>query len=299
MSEPVDSPPRRILFATDLSARCDRALDRSVALADAWRAELIVLHVVEQPLDVYGARWEQRLPSWRRPVDAVTLAREQIRQDMLPATVNFTTIIEQGEPADDILRTAQSNGCELIVTGLARDETLGRFTVGGTVERLLRRSNVVLLIVRARVREPYQRIMVATDFSDGSRQALRTALQLFPDQRLTVFHAYDTPFRSFTDDPGALQQAFGKMMAELCEDFLKSVDMPPERRAAIDRLVEPGSPRRLIHQYVRDRGVQLIVLGTRGHGALIELFVGSTTRGLLASLPCDALVVRGPTQTDA
>jgi nucleotide-binding universal stress UspA family protein len=294
MNEPIGSPPRRILFATDLSARCDRALDRSVALANAWRAELLVVHVLEQPEDLHDARLQQRLPSWRQPIDTATLVREQIRQDMLPATVNFGEVIEQGEPAHAILRTAQSYACELIVTGLARDETLGRFSVGGTVKRLLRRSDVPLLVVRGRARSHYQRIMVGTDFSDCSRHALQTALQLFPDQRLTVFHAYDAPHVRFAGNPGALQQAYGNMTAEVCDDFLQTSGIPVERRAAIDQLVEPGSPRRLIHQYARDRGVQLIVLGTHGRGALTELFIGSTTREILASLPCDALVVRGP-----
>lgn len=43
MTEPswINGPPRRIILATDLSARCDRALDRAAALASAWQAELI------------------------------------------------------------------------------------------------------------------------------------------------------------------------------------------------------------------------------------------------------------------
>jgi hypothetical protein len=43
MTEPswMNGPPRRIILATDLSARCDRALDRAAALASAWQAELM------------------------------------------------------------------------------------------------------------------------------------------------------------------------------------------------------------------------------------------------------------------
>src|SRR5215510_4223889 len=116
MNEPTGSTPRRILFATDLSARCDRALDRSVELADAWRAELFVVHVLEQPEDLYVSRLQERRPSWRRPIDTSALVREQIRQDMLPTPVKFTEVIEHGEPTDGILRTAQTHACELVVT---------------------------------------------------------------------------------------------------------------------------------------------------------------------------------------
>lgn len=300
MTEPTPNQPRRILLATDLSARCDRALDRAAALADAWRAELFVLHVLEAPAeDLYASNLERRLPSWRRPLDAAKLVEEQTRRDLLQATQKFHAIVETGEPADVILRTARTHACDLIVTGLARDETLGRFWVGGTVERLLRRSSVPLLVVRGRARSHYAHIVVGTDFSDCSRHALQTALQFFPDQPLTVFHAYDAPLVGFAGDPGTLQQAYGKMMEEVSKDFLKTVDIPAGRRSAIQTLMEPGSPRRLIHQYVRDRGVELVVLGTHGRSALVEMFVGSTTREILASLPCDVLVVNGPGVKDA
>ncbi|MCC7548936.1 MAG: universal stress protein [Burkholderiales bacterium] len=36
------------------------------------------------------------------------------------------------------------------------------------------------------------------------------------------------------------------------------------------------------------------MLGTRGRGSLAQLLVGSTAKEILSSLPCDALLVRGP-----
>jgi len=38
--------PERIVMATELSARCDRALTRAALLARAWQSELTVAHVV-------------------------------------------------------------------------------------------------------------------------------------------------------------------------------------------------------------------------------------------------------------
>lgn len=293
MNEPAKTP-RRILLATDLSARCDRALDRGAMLARAWNAELLVLHVLEELADLYSGRLEQGLPTWRRPLDSQQLAEEQIRRDMLPLNVNFQVLVEKGEPSEAIVRTAEVHGCELVITGLARDETLGRFRIGGTVERLLKRSSVPLLVVRGRARSHYERIVVGTDFSDSSRPALQTALRLFPGQPITVFHAYDVPLVQFADDATKLQLTYGKMAAEICAEFLSTVDMPEERRRTIRQLVEPGNPRRLIHQYVRDGNIDLVVLGTHGRNVLADLFIGSTTREILASLPCDALVVPAP-----
>lgn len=40
-------PPRTILLATDLSSRCDRAVQRGLQLAKLWNSRLIILNVIE------------------------------------------------------------------------------------------------------------------------------------------------------------------------------------------------------------------------------------------------------------
>jgi nucleotide-binding universal stress UspA family protein len=45
---------------------------------------------------------------------------------------------------------------------------------------------------------------------------------------------------------------------------------------------------------VRDREVDLVVLGTHGRSGLLEVFLGSVARRIMDALPCDPLIVRGP-----
>ena len=41
------SVPKRLLLATDLSVRCDRALDRAAQLAEVWQAEIVAVNVLD------------------------------------------------------------------------------------------------------------------------------------------------------------------------------------------------------------------------------------------------------------
>jgi hypothetical protein len=100
------------------------------------------LHALEPVEDFYALSQERRLPSWRRPADVTRIAEDQLRNDMMAVPANVTVMVEEGKPIDVILRAAKALGCDLIVTGIARDETLGRFGLGTTVDLLLRRSKV-------------------------------------------------------------------------------------------------------------------------------------------------------------
>jgi len=289
----MKGPPERILLATDLSARCDRALDRAASLAAEWRAKLVVLHVLEDPeagtFDVAGP-----LPSWRRPPDPLSVVRRQLLMDIGAVAKTATVVIREGDPAEAILRTAEAEGCDLIVTGIARDELLGRFMLGRTVDRLLRRARVPLLVVKARVRGSYRHIVVATDFSESSRHALEAAARFFPGHRLTLFHAYEAPLAGLTEDAASYRRAYREIAAQDCEAFLQGVDKPGKDWQHPHVLIEYGAPDQLLRDYIRDKGADLVVLGTHGRSALFEVLLGSVAKQILDELPCDALVVREP-----
>jgi nucleotide-binding universal stress UspA family protein len=286
----MQGPPRRILLATDLSPRCDRALDRAAALASAWNAELIALHVMpEDPVD-YDA---PQIPSWRRPPSAQMVAEARARTEIHAVLPSASVAIERGDPTDAILRVAAAEGCDLIVTGVARHEPLGRLSLGSTVERLVRRSHIPILVVRSRGQRPYRHVVAATDFSEAARHALEAVVRYFPSATVTLFHSYDVPMRGVAEHAPAHAQQFHDMASQWAAQFLDQADLtgwPGEPNV----LIEEGEPDRLLHDYAREKEVDLVAVGSRGHGALYQVVIGSVAHRLLATLPCDVLLIREP-----
>lgn len=278
--------PRRILLATDLSCRSDRALDRTVALAREWKARLIIIHVLE------AAGLVSHAPSWRRPLDPRRAAEQRVRADVGDASavdLDLDVIVERGEVATVVLDAAESQDCELIVTGVARDETLGRMLLGRTVETVVRRSKVPVLVVKSRPRGPYRRVMVASDFSESSRTALTTALTMFPDANVSLFHSYDVPYESFFPDKMVAREALEESARVEAEAFLAS--MPITSQKDIPIVCEYGSPVALLRDHFQDLSVDLVVAGTSGRGRVAELFLGSVAQSLLGSVPGDIMIV--------
>lgn len=276
----------RILLATDLSARSDRALDRAVRLARREGTELVVLHVIEP---TPGNRFYPRT----QPIpDLATLVRSELIHELGDCADKAQIRIEEGNPAETIANVARELAATLVVVGVARFERLGRFTLGTTVERLVRGLEAPLLIVTGRAHKPYKRVAVAVDYSSVSKQTLELALSLFPDQRITAFHAY-MPLATYGASNLELHEAQFREMAET--DFtkwLEDASLSAAARARIDVRLEHGEPAQLIREAARRGDFDLVIVGTRGRGRIFEFFIGSVAKRILAELPCDALFVR-------
>lgn len=280
--------PRNILFATDLSARCDRAMDRAVKLASLWSARLVVVHAIPEPQPFSDQ------PSWRRSSDlAIASCKRTLHQD-IGAHPGITTelIVERGEPAAMILAAAKKFDCALIITGMARDETFGRVQMGATVETLARQTEIPVLIVKSRPREPYQHIVIATDFSESSRTALETALALFPQAHFTLFHAFNVVYETYIQDKAAARDAEQRQAMEQCAAFIDSVPAAVAMKPQIKSVCEYGEPAALLRDLAQAHPTQLVVLGTAGRSALASMLVDSTALRLAADVPLDAMLVR-------
>ena len=285
----INGTPRKILLATDLSARSDRALDRAAALALQWQSELVVLHVLED-FDS-DARETARLPSWRRPPNPVNVAWKRLHLDVSAVANKAKVLISKGAPVEVIVQTVEVEACDLVVIGVARDELLGRFSLGRTVDGLLRRVKAPLLVVKERPRTDYHNIVVSTDFSDSSRHALEAAARFFPGMELTVFHAYNAPMSSRLPDPDMYRHNYRKYAVNDWDAFERTVDKPQTWQPPTV-LLEHGQPAPLLRNYTRDKEVDLVVLGTRGRGVISEIFVGSAAKAIMDEVPCDTLIVR-------
>lgn len=283
--------PSRLLLATDLSARCDRALARAAQLAREWRAELIALNVLDVSVS------PDQILNWaagKGDEDALCIVQQQITRDLADLGIQATIrLARSGDAATTIRDVAASTDSGLVVTGVACSEFFGRCLLGSTVERLARSLPLPLLVVRNRVRGAYRRIVVATDFSDSSRHALLAAARLFPGQELLLYHAQhqQSPLAGVSDDTSHAHILQSTVQGE-CADFLAARELPANLTVRV--VIEPGKLETALTKYVRSHEVDLVVMGTHGRSGVMSILLGSSAAELLDWLPCDALVVREP-----
>jgi nucleotide-binding universal stress UspA family protein len=280
--------PRHLLLATDLSARCDRARDRALSLARAWGAKLTVVSAQEA--------FEVPSDESRRPASAAKAAAAALRAARL-LKVDFADVADveidlrtpKGRPEDVVPDVAAEEGCDLIVTGIARNDPAGQFVLGSLVRTLARRAKVPVLVVRKRPRGDYERIVVASDLSDASAAPLGMALKLFPAGKLTLFHAFETPFRNWTGDKASYERSQRRTVVNEIGAFLRK-GVGEKAAGAIRIEAERGDPAALLAEHgIED--ADLVIVGTHGRTALMSVFLGSVATAILDQVPCDVLLV--------
>jgi nucleotide-binding universal stress UspA family protein len=265
-----------ILVATDLSARSDRAVDRAILLAQQWGVGVIVLHAL-QPGSKLAAKPE--------------LADQALRAALPDPQADVTVVPAFGQAPTVIAETAASAGCGLIVTGVARFNHVGDFLVGTAVEHVVRHATMPVLVVKQRPHTPYNSILVATDYSNCSRQALLVAAKMFPDAVLHLVHAYHVPYAGWLRSDEIKQEITDAAKREL-DAFLHDLAIPDTVRQRLRTHLSYGSSDDAILHAAETLGVNLLVLGTHGRSGFVAATVGSMAEAILRCAAHDTLMVR-------
>ncbi|MEN1928224.1 universal stress protein [Luteimonas sp. MJ250] len=286
--------PRAILLATDLDGRCDRALDRAVALAREWQAKLVVLTVVEPaPAPPPQRRDQAQSP---HASNAALRAAARLRRDVGPVAdeVQLELLIREGQVGSCVDSVAMETGCSLVVTGIAHDALFGRHLLGSTVTWLSRHGHLPLLVVRDRARAPYARMVVASDFSPSSARALDVARCFFPEAATSLFTAFELPYLGLRD--GDRARSVGDVheaTLQKARDFLAA-----QGHAGIPVAAAHGDAAARLAEHAMASDADLVVVASHGRSALFHLLIGSVAREILDASPCDTLLVPEPKARD-
>jgi nucleotide-binding universal stress UspA family protein len=298
----------RIVAGVDGSAHADRALRWAVQEAQAHGAELELMLAYSSRFPGLTSTARGLAPgsvTSRRSalVDANQAIAEQTldgvvtRHRGLLDQVKWTTtltpvlassaaqaLIEAGDEAD------------LVVVGSRGLGGFGTLLLGSTSYRTAGHAPCPVAVVpdvETPITAP-RRIVVGIDASRGARRALRWAVEeaVLRDVPLTVAHGYHLPTMMLlggVQSHGPLDQ----MRADARHDAehvvaraLEIVDIPPD--VQVDRIIMMGSAAGLLLDLAD--GDTLVVVGTRGHGAIGRMVLGSVSHQVLHHATCPVVV---------
>jgi nucleotide-binding universal stress UspA family protein len=145
----------RILVPTDFSDSARNALRYGVSFAEEYKAELLVLHVVETAAVGYAS---DLFPVPMTDVfrELETFARNELQglaADIRARGVAVQELIAQGKPSAEIIRLAAEKEVDMIVLGAHGKGVLDQAIFGSTTERVVRRAPCPVLTCRVKEHE--------------------------------------------------------------------------------------------------------------------------------------------------
>ncbi|HEY9227339.1 MAG TPA: universal stress protein, partial [Gemmatimonadaceae bacterium] len=293
---PVDTPAigiralksAPVVVATDARAQSDGALvaGRIFAGDRAGMRVLTVVNALPMVSPEAGLPYSADVDASRR-ADHKRAAIEQIHR-VLPDESGIGVEVYDGDPASRIVDIAHEANASLIVVGIGRHRVVDRVFGDETALRVARKADVPVLAVSGGASGAPRQVVVAVDFSETSLRAARLAIDLAaPEATIHLVHveprdaaAYEWPATGgeYHDDAG---YALSRI-----RDLLR----PPEGMS-VRRVLLYGDAGTELLAFATSVHADLIATGSRGHGRVAQMLIGSVATRILRGATCSVLTV--------
>jgi len=205
-----------------------------------------------------------------------------------------------GTSSLELTRAVIESHYDVVMLGSHRRHGLRRLVLGSTGKKMLRVCPSPVWVVSPQDDGAVRKILVATDFSETSEQAVKTAAEVASqfEAELHVLHS----------------------VPQLAEPLYRGIPLPPDERGNWQTQVIASSRRTLneslhklgltssietnhvhlaqgpanltIQAAIQELGIDLLVMGTAARQGLSGILIGNTAERLLPHLTCSVLALK-------
>jgi nucleotide-binding universal stress UspA family protein len=267
-------------------------VDYAIALAENYEAKLILLHMV---MPVVPSSFDLPLNTGEVTsalVDAAKTQLAEIAKRAKAKNIPVASIVRVGDVDMEVLDLSKDGGVDLIVMGSHGRRGFEKWFLGSHTERLLRRVPVPMIViggeaVNKSAPPSVRNIMVLTDFSDGTADAIRYAFSIGQEcqAKLTLMHVVN----DVEVDISAKQR---DPLIKGIRVKLESL-IPKESRAWCDvtTRVEMGVPYTTILNALKKDKFDLVVMNVHGKSILDRALLGSTAERVVRGAGVPVLLI--------
>jgi nucleotide-binding universal stress UspA family protein len=280
---------KRIMATLDRSQLAECILPHLVTLAAVYKAEVILIHVLESPTGTNGdpvnpLEWEMA----KAEADAYL---DRISEQLVEAGVERVTAVKlEGQPAQCIVEYIRTNEIDLVVLSSHGQSGLSRWNVSSVVRKVIQRANCSIMIVRAyrpkelesKAKAHYNRLLVPLDGSMRAECTLATAITIanYHEAHLLLSHIVEKPTLPsrmlLRDDDQALIEKFVERGKEMGREYLKNLET--QLSEDIETIIDVSDDiAATLHELVKAQEVDLVLLCAHGRSGKTTWPFGSVT----------------------
>ena len=286
-----DQAPAPILVALDPELPSDDAERLARTLAGAHGTGVVlatVFPIIDLHTRVNAHRFERLL---REEADRFLAGRAERWRAETPGIAVETRTVGSPSAARGLHRLARESGAAMVVVGPSRRHGAGLTFPGPMATRFAHAAPCPVVVATGRIPERLDRIGVAFVPADDGRAALRAAAALAERCGVSLRAISVTGPLPWMD---VIEPEFeGATLPELFAGHLafeleRAVDGLPDG-VTVEVDTPAGNPVEILAGISAE--LDLLVCGSRGHGPLGEVVLGSTSHDLLGVTRCPVLLV--------
>lgn len=276
---------RRILVCVDGSPASAHVSAWGLAVARATGARVHAVSVVP-PIGYYkhyevhtGGRWKGA-EARTADVAAARAGLDRVKTACASAGIPFDSRIVEGFPGHELPRLVRSLKTDLVVVGSHGHGPVDRLLLGSVADTVKNHASCSVLVAKGPA--DLGRIVVAVDGSSASKAAAHAGLALARKwgSDVRIVHGFRMAVFSHPDE------AVEEFREVLRETKIPSGGKNLHYRLVLDR------PVAAILSEASDSGAGLIVMGSRGLGAVRSALLGSTSNAVAHRALTSVLLVR-------
>jgi len=288
-----------VVIGSSLTTESDEFLRSALSVTRALRARIRLVHALSiEPL-AYG--FDGVLPP------DILGNLERLQTDDLARQIRETQVLEHELISADIVASAPHKAlasvagatcADLIIVGASDAPGPGVRLLGSTTDRVIRSAHCPVLILRSGMPLPPPRVLAPVDLSRNSALAVETGVDFLMQMNADSCSAVETLFVLSPLNRGLPSQFSPQQIHRMAkEELLRFTFEHTEGwRGKIETKLRIGEARQQLLKELEDQPVDLIVLGSQGHGRVHRALIGSVAGQIACRATCSVLFV--PRQDD-
>jgi len=295
---------KKILYPTDFSSCSKQAFAHAVFMAEQYKAELHMLHVITiHTEDAYDPGYDfPNLEDYNIHLEKHALEEsDELIKNHKANDIEIIKVQQRGySPSALILQYAQNNNIDLIVMGTHGRRGLGYLFLGSVAEEVTRFARRPVYTIREQKPtipvEKINRILVPVDLSKFSKQALHYANELCKDYNadLDIIHVvedrihpalYATGKSSIFDFTPEIKEKSNGLINKMFDEISGT-------KVKYNIKITEGIAAREILKYAEKNDVGMIVLTTHGTSGLNQFFLGGVAEKIIRRALCPVFTIK-------
>jgi universal stress protein E len=287
---------KSIVVGVDFSACSTRALRVAADLALRSGAAIRVIHFIHAEVAEEERQiWHTELSE---VIDGAYQELGRFIERAIPSTKDLQLKVEVqlGHRFVGLLKAIEDAKADLLILGAHGRHHPNQQRTGLLSSKCVRRAPCEVMLVTENAAPPFERILVAVDYSANSKLALEEALRIadFTKAKIHVVHVSLPPWLFLLDQgvkdlvtPKTTKEAFRNQQQQAMDAFLSAYDRKIEASIVERPSLVPG-----VIETQRQLDADLIVLGNRGQTAAELVLLGSFAERLIRDCQCTVLAVK-------